>query len=146
MGVVADSPDLRDDLRIARSRGISLRRFHGWEPTTYTTRAGHTYRDSENDAWERALWRAFDQWELTRCSGCGNSLEESLWDPDVPFEDRPKWWASFTQCLACKTLLLAQGTQSKEDEKMQKAMGEGASALPTQHRHWSVVRDDIKGR
>lgn len=146
MGVIADSPDLRDDLRIARSRGISLRRFHGWEPTTFTNASGHSVQETENDSWERALWRAFQIWEDSRCSGCGNNLEESLWDPDIPTEERPRWRASYTQCLACMSLIQAQNKQHEDDQKQQKAMGEGAPALPTQHRHWSVIRDDIKGR
>lgn len=143
--VVADSPDLRADLRRAEKLGISLRRFHGWEPATYTAN-GRTFTEPEYDAWERALWRALDDWEATRCPGCGNDISESLWDPKRPAHERPGWHASYRQCRACEVLLIAQNVQSKRDEERAKALPKGTAPPPTQHRHWSVIRDDEKGR
>lgn len=142
--VVADSPELRRDLRRAEKLGISHRRFMGWEPTLYRD-GDYTFTEPEFDGWERALWRAYDHWDEGRCPGCGNSLEDALWDPKRE-GPAPKWYASFKQCRACEVLLIAQGVQDKRDEPMQEQRRKAKQPpLPTGHRLWSVVRDDEKG-
>lgn len=142
--VVADSPELRRDLRRAEKLGISHRRFMGWEPVTYSE-AGNTYTEPEFDGWERALWRAYDHWQEGRCPNCGHDLEESLWDPKRE-GPAPRWHASYRQCRACEVLLIAQGVQARRDEQWHKSQPEGTPPRPTGHRLWSVVRDDEKGR
>lgn len=123
---------------------MSLRRFWGWEPATWTGDSGRTVAEPEFDEWERALWRAFENWESERCPGCGEPFSEALWARSDP--ERPKYRAGFHRCNSCLELENAQIKQEQQDESERKARGKDAPPIPTRHRHWFVERDDEKGR
>lgn len=143
--MIADDPGIRQDLKIARSLGVSLRRFWGWEATTWRSDdGGKTVREAEYDEWERALWRAFDNWEQGRCPGCGEPFAESIWDRKD--DSRAKYRAGYHQCNACLALENAQIKQSNLDDELRKSRGKNADPIPTRHRHWFVERNDEKGR
>ena len=131
-GVVASDPALRQDLRIARSLGVSLRRFWGWEPATHGD-----IREAEFDAWERALWRAFDQWESDRCPDCGQAMSQSLWR--IISDDRPRWRGGYHECTACHDLELAQIKQAHDDEQRRK-LRPSDPPPPTRYRKWFVQK------
>lgn len=147
--VIADDAGLRRDLRIARHLGVSLRRFHGWEPPQHT----HTHPDGstttipqpEYDAYERALWRALEDWEAGLCPDCGQPLHLSLWDPDQPAEERAKWRALYSSCRACLELENAQNKVADDDKQTQERL-KLEQPPPHRHRKWRVERDDEKGR
>lgn len=128
--VVADDAGLRRDLQICRELGVPLRRFLG-------DTSGPDF-----DEWERAVWRAFHDWENDKCPGCGNPLTESLWDPKTPPDERPKWRAVYHQCRACLELENAQIKQEQLDDKARQQAGKDAPRQPYRYRKWSVSRDD----
>lgn len=138
--VVASDPQLRDDLRICRELGVTLRRFLNVQGPT----------DPDYDDWERALWRAFHEWEAGRCPGCGQPFEDSLWDETQSAAERARWVAGFVECRACEVLELAQGVQQARDdtenERRRKQQGDRFVPVPARHRHWQVTRDDERGR
>lgn len=136
-GAVKDDPTLRQDLRIARSLGISLRRFWGWEPHTYT-HDGRTIPEAEYDEWERALWRALEMWEQDRCPGCGQAMSESIWPAK---KDRPHYRGGFHECSGCLAIEVAQIEQHRLDEQTRKARGKDAPPIPTNYRKWAAFRD-----
>lgn len=118
-------------MRLARSLGISLRRFQGWRPD-----AG-----PEFDDWERALWRCFDDWERDRCPDCGQSLHESLWREDTPETHRPRWKVTTDWCMSCRELETAQLRASTIDQKRARALPPDQPPPPTRYRKWRVTRD-----
>lgn len=128
-GAVNDDPALRRDLRLARSLGISVRRFWGQEPAPDTP---------EYDGWERALWRALDDWEADRCPDCGQAMSESIWPAK---KDRPHYRGGFHECSGCLAVELAQIEQHRLDEQAQKARGKDAPPIPTRYRKWAAFRD-----
>lgn len=138
--VVTDDAALRQDLRIARANGTSLRRFWGWEPRRFEV-AGETVLEPEFDAWERALWRAYDDWEQGHCPGCGEPLSESIfageYDPADP--DHGAYRAGYDSCMSCYHLERAQSFVAERDEKRQPKTG---PRLPSAHRKWAVQRTE----
>ena len=131
-------------MRLARKQGISLRRFLGWEPARYyDSGTGRVTQEAEYDEWERALWRAYADWESNCCPDCGQPLSESLWDPEIPEQERAKWRAVYWQCRACLELENAQTKQQELDKQRSDATGR---PVPHRHRKWTVSRDDERGR
>lgn len=126
---------MRTDLAIARSLGVSLRRFNGWEPTTVTTTRPDgttiTTRDPEFDAWERSLWIAFDAWEKQYCPGCGTPYERGLWDNDAEPDKRPRWRVGMYRCRPCEVL---EQVQSKHVKALEAANHD--QPVPTHHLKW----------
>ena len=130
-------------MRIARSLGISLRRFLGWAPWLHHTN-GRIAAEAEYDATERHLWRALHDWETDRCPDCGQPYGEALWDPAIPEAERARWRAEYHQCLACHAMEEAKRRQQELDDET--AARQGGKPPLTQHRKWHVHRDDVKGR
>lgn len=94
-------------MEAARSLGISLKRFTGWEPVTVVqheydddgrlARSMHTV-EAEWDDEQRAWMRAFTQLAADTCSGCGGLLSDVL-NPDV------EWVADHPlRCHKCEAL------------------------------------------
>ena len=115
-----------------------MRRFHGWEPTTFTL-GDSTWREPEFDAWERAVWRALADYEADRCPGCGQPLAESLWDAAVPAGQRPAWETGYYECRACELLEIAQNRIAERDRRQTEVNG---FPVATHHRRWYVARKD----
>ena len=140
---VASSPELRADIETARRLGISLRRFHGWEPRRTTVRhpdgSWVTVTEPEFDGWERAIQAAYDAWRAGLCPDCGQPLSESLLDTSTPPAERPVYAAGFVQCRACEALELAIDKQAEVDRKR---ADQRTAPVPTHHRHWRVDRVD----
>lgn len=86
---LADNPGLRAELEAARSWGVSLRRFSGWEPDSVTTYEydpdGRLVRtvttvDPEWDGAERDNALALAAYEADLCPGCRRPMAETT-DP-----------------------------------------------------------------
>lgn len=120
-GAIKDDPALRRDLRIARNLGIPVRKF--WGLTT----------DHRYDEWERALWRALDDWEQDRCPGCGQPMSESVFPAK---KDKPTYAGAFYECAGCEAVEAAQIRQAELDEEARKSRGKDAPASPTRHRRY----------
>lgn len=138
--VVAADPALRGDLKRARSLGVSLRRYLGWEPTT-TTRTGPdgttiTRRtEPEFDDWERALWAALDAYEAGCCPDCGIPHAEGLFDADKPLGDRVAWQVGMAQCEPCKAIETAQHAHTEQLRKRHRD-----AWFPTRFMKWFPIR------
>lgn len=118
---------------------MSLRRFHGWEPRTTSTRHADgttvTVTEPEYDDWERMIQAAYDDYMDGLCPDCGHPMSESLWDASVPADERPQWQAGFVECRACEVLEITMGEQARRDQAAEKTL---TGPLPTHHRHWHV--------
>ena len=120
--------------------GVSLRRFHGWEPRTFTVRDGDrtiTVPETEYDAWEQAIQAAYDDWVAGLCPDCGQPLTESLWDANA--DHHPTYLAGFTECRACEVLEITVNRQAQADQKQTERNN---FPVPTRHRRWAVTRVD----
>lgn len=106
--------------------------------------------DPDYDDWERAIWRAFHEWEAGLCPRCGQPLAESLWDEAKSPAERAKWMAGYVECRCCEVLEITQSVQHLRDEQANEArrkqMGDRFVPVPTGHRHWRATRDDERGR
>lgn len=123
---------------------MSLRRFHGWEPRTFTVQDGRrtiTVTEPEFDAWEQAVQVAYDDYQAGLCSDCGQPLSESLRDHEA--EHHPTYLAGFTECRSCEALESAALMQARTDREQAQQAGEHDQLPPaTHHRRWSVRRVD----
>jgi len=91
----------------ARSLGISLKRFTGWEPATVIEHefdeSGRLFRsvqtvEVEWDDEQRAWVRALAELERQTCNGCGGFLQDTL-DPETEWvADQPY------RCHRCEAL------------------------------------------
>lgn len=92
------SPELQARATAARSLGISLKRFDGWEPRTYSWREKRggrmvtvTERDTEWDSDEQDWMLALALLDADECPGCHGWLSETTkpenentWSPAPP--------------------------------------------------------------
>jgi len=135
--VVAADAALRIDIETARKLGVSLRRFHGWEPRTWQVTdsdgAVVIVSEPEYDEWERAIQTAYDAWRAGICDGCGQPMDESL--HDVTKKHQIAYAAGFYTCRACESLELAMDKRAAEDQQAEKRTGRKP---PTHQRHWFV--------
>jgi hypothetical protein len=76
------TPDLRARVEAAERLGISLRRFDGWEPTTFYEhdeqgRLVSSTPEVEWDEEQQALMLALSRHRALSCKGCGGWLPET---------------------------------------------------------------------
>jgi hypothetical protein len=112
---LADSRPLRERVEAAERLGISLRRFEGWEPTTYYTYDGDRLISSTPEAeWteqDQGWILALAEYRSTRCPcGCGQDVREST-DPANAYYVGPG-----TRCQARTALSIAQKVQSESPQ------------------------------
>lgn len=115
-------------METAHSLGLSLRRFHGWEPretTRVTVRDDEgrptewvTTREPEWDDDERDIMRARQHIEAHRCSQCGGDLDEFLTD-EPPVIDNPGYGFSVGSvwCRKCVAMAKWRRMHKKTDER-----------------------------
>lgn len=128
---MATSAELRRDLTIARSLGVSFGEFMGETNPRF-------------DNWERTLWRAFHYWESGLCPGCGQPRSKSLFDSEK--ERQTRYQAGFVRCLSCEKLLRDQDNHRIEKQKKHRPYVEAlklkhpedAPSLISGHEHWQV--------
>lgn len=137
-------------MEIAHGLGISLRRFHGWEPrvtTTVTARdeqgrpsAWTSRRASEWDDDERDIMRARHHIEAHRCAQCGGDLDEFLTDTE-PIADNPGYGFSVgpVWCRKCVAIARWRRSHAKSDERNE---GTGLDEFPEARRLVAVKKDN----
>lgn len=115
-------------METAHSLGLSLRRFHGWEPretTRVTARDAEgrpaewmTTREPEWDDDERDIMRARAHIEAHRCSQCGGDLDEYLTD-QPPIADDPGYGFSVgpVWCRRCVAMARWKRGHEKADKQ-----------------------------
>lgn len=108
-------------MKAARTLGISLRRFEGWEPaTTYEYEDGRLVRSVPESEWSplEAGWMvALAEIELRTCDGCGGDLHETL---STEAED----WAVEPpiRCAKCTRLAMQQDEYAKDKHPHMQAL------------------------
>jgi hypothetical protein len=88
--LLTEDPDLRERVEAAERIGISLRRFEGWEPTTFydhddSGRLVSSTPEVEWDDAEQGWMLALGLYRSTRCTRCSGDL---LVTTDSENEDR----------------------------------------------------------
>lgn len=112
-------PEERRDLELARKAGVSLKRWHGWEPKQ-TTRVTEwrdgipakwvTETEPEFDPVERDAWYALDEYEDSLCPQCRR--------PQIVCQDPEQdWYPQRYECLATQAQMMAQRKFTKLHEK-----------------------------
>lgn len=107
--LIRKDPYLRAVVKVARSYGISPKRFMGWEPKVYTS-PGVMRQEEEWDEETRLLALAYEAWETSLCSGCGHLLSECT---DIENEGLYRVGAP-TRCHACTAKQIAAEMYQKE--------------------------------
>lgn len=96
-----------------------------------------TVSEPEYDGWEQAIQAAYDDWQSGLCPGCGEPLNESLWDAKA--DHHPTYLAGFTECRACEVLEVTVNKQAQTDTRQSERNN---FPVATHHRRWQVTRVD----
>lgn len=136
-------------MNTCRELGITVRRYFGWEPRTFTTTINGqtvTRPEPEWDVWERQLWKALAEYEAGLCPNCRQPLAECLIDTNIPESERPVYAAGFLECAACRVLEQTQIRVDRLDAEWAKDHeAEAKTNPPTRmHRVWHVTK--VAGR
>lgn len=115
--LLAEDPDLLDRVRAARACGISLRRFEGWEPTTYYQHDdGRLVTSTPEPEWddvEQGWMLALAAYEAERCPHCGGDLRETT-DPANAdaYRHQPA-----LECYRCRAFAQSHDAYTDQDSR-----------------------------
>lgn len=103
MGLLAEDQELKARVTTARTLGISLKRFEGWEPVTVYQRddAGRVTSSRPEVEWDddqQGWMLALSALEFDKCGGCGGRLSETT-ASDVEYVPNPP-----IRCHKCTAL------------------------------------------
>lgn len=143
---MAARPDELNRLRLARTEGVSPKRFHGWEPSWETTyeydtegrlsRSVTRQLEPEYDDATRLLVEGLDRYDKELCPGC-NLHESVLADPEhnvLTFEEK--------LCKVCAAQAVYARTLGRKDADAAEQL-KGAPPMvprPSDGRHVTMRR------